>query len=310
MRRLMPRLLLVISLLLAACGPTVPLQIAIRQALVDVFYGSPHKAAVATAPVPLYQPPPPLNFTYPIPSSYPVATAAPCAALAELAVPRDPATSYVSGPPPKGSYSMRSKGTVTAGSIKNQPLPPQLSLIRPDRPLPGTDQVDGSYSDYALVTGYSATVYTEFDFRLAPDNAATPGILLTGLKWRDPVRGSLDFVPQQPMQFLQTPVAVNQSWEAAGWDPIDQASVELQASIPKKDTVDACGVPLDAHQLAISGNVVTPSLVLTWTASYDIGTQFGGLILAEDVQLSNVGSTTYSYDETSIINTKPALPAP
>ena len=306
MRRLAPRLLLGFAVLLAGCGPVVPLEIAMRQALVDVFYGSPHKAAPPAAPLPVYQPPPPFNFSYPLPPPV-YATAAACPALPELAVPKDVASAAIYGPPPVGRYVMRTKGTVAQGIIKI-PLPLQLNLIRPDEPAAGTDQVDGAYHDYQLVTGFSANTYTEFDLRLAPDNAATPGILLTALKWHDPVRGNLDFEPQEPMQFLQTPVAINTTgWESAGWDPVAQASVEWTATIPKKDTVNACGVPLDAYQLAISGNIVTPSQVLTWNASYDIGTQFGGLILAEHVQFSDV-ATGYSYDETSIIDSEPAFP--
>ena len=122
------------------------------------------------------------------------------------------------------------------------------------------------------------------------------------------MRGTLDFAPQQPMQLLQTPVAVNQSWQSAGWDPIGQASIALQASIPKKDTVNACGIALDSYQLAISANIVTPAAVLTWTGQYDIGTQFGGLILAEHVHYNDV-QNNYQYDETSIINEKPAFPS-
>jgi hypothetical protein len=206
---------------------------------------------------------------------------------------------------------MRSMGAYSLASTKGA-LPSQLSLMRPDQPAPGSDQVDGSYVDYTLVTGFSATTYTEFDFRLAPNNSATPGLLLTGMKWRDSVRGNFDFVPQAPMQFLQTPVSINNSWQSAGWDPIDQTSVELQAQIPKKDTVNACGTPLDTYQVAITGTIISPTFQLSWTADYDIGTQFGGLILAEHVKLSgpdrvqNTGDS-YAYDETSIINSVPPL---
>lgn len=306
MRKLAPRLLLALLAVSVACGPVVPLEIAMRQALVDVFYGSPHKAMSPTARVPIYQPPPAINFEYPPPPAA-LPTAPPCAKLGQLAVAKDVATSFIPGPPARGTYAMRTTGTVALGKIK-LPLPPQLSEIRPGRPVPGSDQVDGAYSDYALVTGFDAKTYTEFDLRLAPDNAATPGILLTELKWHDPVRGNLDFMPQQPMQFLQTPVAIGQSWQSAGWDPFGQASIAIQASIPRKDTVNACGVALDSYQLAISANVVTPSVVLNWTAQYDIGTQFGGLILAEHVQFSDV-QNNYKYDETSIIDSKPAFPS-
>lgn len=187
-----------------------------------------------------------------------------------------------------------------------------MYLIQPGQPKRGTDQVDGSYYDYSMITGYSKTNYTQFNLRLANNNSATPGILVTSMQMRDPLRGDFTLVPAQPFQLLPTPVSVGLSWQAAATDPIEQTSIEFQANIPKKDTVDACGTPLDSFQVHISGNLVSPTFQLTWTADYDIGTQYGGLILAEHVNLSGPDSIrspaeTYTYDETSIINTQPPL---
>lgn len=303
--------LLGILLLGSGCGPVVPLEVAMRQALITVFAGH-HQPPALPSPPPVYAPPPPLNLSFPAEITPPAVAVPACAALSEFAVVRDPATALITAPPPPGTYRLRSSGTYSLAGTTGK-LPSVLALSQPAPATSGTDQVDGAFKDYSLVTGSGPTSYTEFGFRLAPDNPGTPGILLTALHWRDSVRGDLDFVPGQPLQFLPTPVAVGNTWSAAATDPIDQTSIALQGSIPKRDTVNACGVALDSFQVHIAGDIVSPTFQLTWTADYDIGTQFGGLILAEHVTLSGPDrirslGDSYSYDETSIIDSQPAFP--
>jgi hypothetical protein len=302
-----------ILLLSSGCGPAVPLEVAMRQALITVFAGH-HQPSPSPSLPPVFAPPPPLNLNFPAGAPLPMPSAPPpCPDLNEFAVVKDPATALISGPPPMASYLMRSTGTYSLASTSAK-LPTTLALVQPAQPKSGTDQVNGAFHDYSLITASSPSAYTAYGFRLAPDNPATPGILLTSLHWKDSVRGDFDFVPDQPLQFVPTPVAVTTSpWTAAGTDPIDQTSVTLQGTIPKRETVNACGVALDAFQVHITGNIVSPTFQLTWTADYDIGTQFGGLILKEDVALSGPDSVrnagdSYTYKETSIIDSQPEFP--
>jgi hypothetical protein len=291
----------------------VPLEVAMRQALITVFAGR-HQPSPAPAPPAVFVPPPPLNL--PFPAFQPAAMPSPpptCPALSKFAVVKDPATALISGPPPMASYLLRSAGTYSLATASGK-LPSALALTQPAQPVAGTDQVDGAYHDYSLITASSPSSYVAYGFRLAPNNTATPGILLTSLHWRDSVRGNFDFVPDQPLQFLPTPVApTSNPWTSAGTDPIDQTSVTLQGTIPKRETVNACGVALDSFQVHIAGNIVSPTFQLTWTADYDIGTQFGGLILAEHVALSGPDSVRnlgdqYAYDEISAIDEQPEFP--
>ena len=155
--------------------------------------------------------------------------------------------------------------------------------------------------------------YWAFDFRLANNNQAAPGIEIVSMGWKDAVRGNFAFFPTVPVQFIKTPLAVGDSWTSAGADPTNQTSVQISGKVPAKVTVNACGVALDAYQVHIDGQIASPTVQLTWTADYDIGPQYGGLILAEYVQLTGPdrvrnNGDTYSYDETSIINTVPAKP--
>lgn len=301
-----------ILLLSSGCGPVVPLEVAMRQALITVFAGH-HQPSPSPSLPPVYAPPPPLNLSFSTGAPLPAPSAPPpCPDLSEFAVVKDPATALISGPPPMASYVMRSSGTYSLATTSGK-LPTALALVQPAQPKPGTDQVNGSFQDYSLLTASGPSTYTAYGFRLAPNNPVTPGILLTALHWKDSVRGDFDFVPDQPLQFVPTPVAVGNTWSSAGADPIDQTSIQLNGKVSQRETVNACGVALDSFQVQISGTIVSPTFQLTWTANYDIGTQFGGLILKEDVTLSgpdsvhNVGDT-YAYKETSIIDTQPEFP--
>lgn len=316
--RIIRLLLAVMVLAMSACGPVVPTELAMRQVQIDVKYGAQHSATPAPTPGNVFTPPS-LNFAtpefVPLPPA-PVASPPPplCPALSAFAVPKEPATPVITGAPPKGMYVMRSSGTYSLASTKGA-LPTSVFLVQPNDPVTGSDQVDGTFADYSLVEAQDQATYWGFDFRLAPGNTATPGILITAMHWRDKVRGNLDFFPEQPVQFLPTPVSIGNTWTAVGTDPIDQTSMTLQGSIPAKTTVDACGTALDSFDVHISGNIVSPTAQLTWTADYDIGTQFGGLTLAEHVTLSGPDSgqspgDTYTYDATSTINSTPPAPQP
>ena len=307
------------ALMVAGCGPTVPLELAMRQQQVDVKFSGPLPSpSPATAPL-AYTLPPPLNLSPAL--TVPPATRPPasCPALAELAVPKDPATSgRIANPPPNGSYAMRSGGTYSLGPVNATPttkgsLSPVLTNLRSDSPHPGSNSLDGAYQDYLVFLAHDFQNYWAFDLRLANNNQAAPGIEIVSMGWKDAVRGNFAFFPTVPMQFIKTPLAVGDSWNSAGVDPNNQTSVQISGSVPAKVTVNACGVALDAYQVHISGQIASPTIQLTWTADYDIGPQYGGLILAEHVQLSgpdrvrNAGDS-YAYDETSIINTVPAKP--
>jgi hypothetical protein len=308
-----------ILLLSSGCGPVVPLEVAMRQALITVFAGH-HQPTPEPSLPSVYAPPPVLNLGFasgaplPMPSTPP-----PCPELNEFAVVKDPATALIPGPPPMANYVMRSSGSYSfataSGTVPTTSgkLPASLALVQPAQPKAGTDQVNGTFHDYSLITVSGPGAYTAYGFRLAPDNPATPGILLTSLHWKDSVRGDFDFVPDQPLQFLPTPVAVGNTWSSAGSDPIDETSIQLNGSVSKRETVNACGVALDSFQVQISGTIVSPTFQLSWTAAYDIGTQFGGLILKEDVTLSGPDSVRsvgdiYTYKETSIIDNEPEFP--
>jgi len=312
MKRKSTLTLLGILLLSSGCGPTVPLEVAMRQALITVFAGH-HPPSPSPSLPPAYAPPPPLNLGFQAYTPPPPAVFS-CPDLSEFVVVKDPATALISGPPVLAQYLMRSSGKYSLGSVSGK-LPTTIAIAQPAPPKPGNDQVDGAFQDYSLITGPSASAYTYYGFRLAPNNAATPGILLTSLHWKDPVRGSFDFFPDQPLQFLPTPVSPNTSnpWAASGTDPFDQTSVTLQGTVPKRVTINACGVPLDSFDVQISGNIVSPTFQLTWKADYYIGTQFGGLILGEHVTFSGPDRTrnlgdSYAYDETSTINVQPEFP--
>ena len=298
-----------LALMVAGCGPTVPLELAMRQRQVDVKFAGPQASPSPVPPV-AYNLPPPLNLGG-IGAAPPPVTVqpSPCPALAELAVAKDPATAGIRNPPPSGSYLMRSGGSYQLGTTKGT-LSPVLTNLRSDSPHPGSDSLDGPYQDYLVFLAHDFQNYWAFDLRLANDKPATPGVQIVSMGWKDAVRGDFAFFPTAPLQFIQTPLAIGNSWTSAGVDPNNETSVELSGSVPGKVTVNACGTALDAYQVHISGQIASPTLQLAWTADYDIGSQYGGLILAEKVQLSGTDSVQksgamYSYDETSIINTVP-----
>lgn len=315
---LRPALVLLAILLLSGCGPTLQLEVVLRQVAIDVLYGAQHHAAPAAAaqqaaapvyvPPPLIIPSPPSVTAEPTPTPSPTPTV--CATLNPFAVVEDPATATISGPAVSGSYYMRQKGTYSLASTNG--IFPEVLQRQVSSAPPGSDPILGTYTQFSVSDHSGGSTYAT-SYLLAPNHTITPGMYISGMLWDDAVRGKLTFQPSQPLLFMQTPVSVGSSWQSASTDTIDQVSVSLQGSVVKRDTVNACGVALDSFQVHIAGNIVAPTQQFTWTGDYDVATQFGGLIISEHVTFSGPDRTqavgdSYASDDTLVIDAKPAKP--
>jgi hypothetical protein len=78
-----------------------------------------------------------------------------------------------------------------------------------------------------------------------------------------------------------------------------------------RDHVDACGTVLDAWTVSVTGTIASASTTtnLAITATYHVATQFGGIIVADDVQLNGTDhGTSAAYHDASVISTRPQDP--
>lgn len=60
----------------------------------------------------------------------------------------------------------------------------------------------------------------------------------------------------------------------------------VRGTVTDKGRVNACGTPLDSWTVKVNGRLLGPAKDLTVTATYQVGTQFGGFVLADEVVIS------------------------
>jgi hypothetical protein len=306
-----PRLLLVaVAVSLTACGPTPPFELAVHAVPGDVAYGaqstpSPSAAAGPGAAAPPPPGAPPLIYGAPAPppattfAPKPAATPAPTCATAPVdAVPALAADPSATVPPVPATYAWHEQGTYTLGGGAPLPFPPQLThtvanVSAPDATggytfdvtssaggLTGLQQVTSSYQVIPPPQGTT-------DVQGASTSTAA-GLYLTGMVAKDnnlPTARAARFTP--PILLMQFPGTDLPSWNTAGTDSATGTTIKLSAAVTKHVSVDACGTVVDAWEVTASGTLVGPDQNLTLNnLTYDVATQFGGLIVRESDDVS------------------------
>jgi hypothetical protein len=98
------------------------------------------------------------------------------------------------------------------------------------------------------------------------------------------------FAPLPPgIELLQTNAAPGQSWLSAAVDPASTLAEEAQGSNVGDVRVNGCGKKYDAWKVRVTSTVLGLSERLTEVDTLSIGSEYGGLILAEQQHIT--GST-------------------
>ncbi|HVE92499.1 MAG TPA: hypothetical protein VNE62_09415 [Actinomycetota bacterium] len=314
------------ALLASGCAKS-DFRVGTREFAQDIILGDQSKSP-APAPVPgsnpvpvgfpsFLQPVPPRVLT---PGALPVATRppklrGPCPA----ADPNDAALLAAGNrsplPPKAGSYTFRNApGGFTQTGAARTALP-ELSR----RTVSDIRQGGQSFEYDVAETLGDATTTNRFEVR---NDGPTPerGLyLVRTTSGRDVFqpRPRILIMPFPPPEFgtnLEDEAAqtAGPTFRSAGTDPEHQVTMALEGRLnPEKDRVDACGEWVDAINVVItSGRIVAPGKDVTFKGRYGVATQYGGLIVRDEIEQSGTeGLTPVSRKNTATIAEVPREPA-
>ena len=303
-----------------ACGPKHSTELAMKQYSTDIVFGTQSRPAPAppvagAEPAPAFPsfivPPPPspttpagsLPTTTSRPAGPPAATRA-CPPDDPFVFPQDPATSAVFRPPTAGSYTFRQEGNVTVSGAPAIALPAQS--IRRVGNVTGTPATGLNFD--VAIESLGDTTTTTYQARQSTGDPTLDGVFITHVVTRR-ASGSIDeFAPANGVRILPLPAAAGATWNDVGTDPVRGTSMVVQGTVDAdKARVNACGTPLDAWGVQVSGRLLGPNKDLTLTAAYAVGTQLGGFVLREQVSLSGTdgGSSVHLTSAATINDPRP-----
>jgi hypothetical protein len=294
MTRRLPLLLL--CLLLAACGaPERTLDLGFKEVPSDVVLGAQSSPTPTAGPVAVPPPPPPSVVTLPpppyeIPSpgtapSPPPALSSPtaCPQPDPLAAPAIEAPNTIPKPPVQAAYLFDNKGTfsVTGPDARTGTFP--ASTVRlfhnVQRGSAGSFQYDVSerIGDTTTTTTYG--VVTD---GVVPDQQN--GLFLARMTYRRSDGVTAQFAPTPPLRIAALPLVRGTASDQSAVDPETQTAMSFTSVIEGKARVYACGQPLDTWTVHLSkGRLLSPDQDLEFDATYQLATQFGGIIVQDVV---------------------------
>ena len=316
-------LLVATAALLAGCGgPDRTLDVDFKEVPSNVVLGaqsSPTPLAPVvgptTAPVPLVAlPPPPSVVTLPPPPFAvpqpgqtfrpppPPPAEVPCPVVDPLKAPAVEAPSTVSTRPVAAAYLFRNTGTFeVSGADARRGTFPKVSLRTVSGALEGQNgflfEVAETLGDITTTTVYDVVL------RQPIGSPFAPGVYIVRVTSRgaDGQQSVFEPVPELPLAAF--PLTRGQKVDARGVDPRTGTAMSFTSTVTGKARVDACGEPLDSWTLDLTnGRLVSPTQDLEFTATYSVGTQFGGLILQDTVAFAGTdGDAGISRTKTSRI---------
>lgn len=317
------RFAILLLALTAACGPHVPLSLAVQEVPLAILLGlqpqAPQKITIYVQAPPVTLPellPPGLA---PVPSPTPT----PCPSAPPGTDPLVPASPDLLGEPRAGVYPVRLGGSwqpdVTKSAAYAFPQAGTMTVSQPAPLLPAGSS-DYTYSVTDVPAGSDGQERVETDFLVVPSNPTesapagqvvtqAAGIFITAIKTTGAHPSS--FVPSTPITYLNLPLAVGTSWTTAGTDPTTGTTLNLSAAVDASPQthgtgryrVDACGQIYDSWEVHATGTLVGPGENLNLDWYYDVATQFGGLelrhALAESGQFNGVTDATQGLSQGS-----------
>jgi hypothetical protein len=308
-----------VLLLVTACGgPQRQVDIGIKEVPSDVVLGA--HATPSPAPGPTATPgsttppppsvvalPPPTFEVGPEPTPTLVAPSPPsCGTANPLEAPAREAPPTISAPPVKALYVFRDVGSyAVSGADARKGTFPATSLRTVGNIVRSSDT---SFTfDVAELLG-DVTTTTTYD---VVGTAVVPAALPAGiyLKQVKSVRGqsASTFAPSPELELAGFPLVRGAAVTSSGVDPQTATSMRFTSTVTGKARVDACGTPLDSWVLELTGGkLINPTQNLDFSATYNVGTEYGGLLLRERTAFAGTdGSDGVSRTNTATITTTP-----
>jgi hypothetical protein len=296
---------IVVCGMVSACGPTAPLEVAVREYPSSVDYGSAATPAPSAPPITVPAPEPapapvPAQPQLPQASSAPavvvvVTAPAACPAAGPLDPAVQPATPESTSAPQAATYDWRVSGTLTTAGSAPKAFPAKATE-QVTNVTSAAASSSGSYTFDVVdsAAGLDGTQTVTTSFQVVPEPAGgqvsgepttqASGVYITRVTTANAVAGAAPttFVPTPPILYLPFPADLNPapSWQV---NSADGATVEqYSAQIKGHGRVDACGKVLDAWHVQITGGSITsPTESLQLSGDYYVGTEYGGIPLED-----------------------------
>jgi hypothetical protein len=310
-----------VLLLATACGgPQRPVDIGFKEVPSDVILGA--HATPSPAPSPLaspssFAPPPPSVIALPPPTfeilpepSPPAPVPAPsCPAADPLQPPNREAPPAIAAPPAKATYIFRNVGSYAiSGADARKGTFPATSLRTVDH-IVRSSESNFSFDVSELLADVTTTTTYDVIGASPLPAALAPGIYLKQVK---SVRGTSTstFAPSPELELASFPLVRGAAVKSSGVDPQTATSMQFTSTVTGKARVDACGTNLDTWVLDLTaGKLISPTQNLDFSATYSMGTQYGGLLLRERTAFAGTdGSDGVSRTNTSTITMTPKVP--
>jgi hypothetical protein len=338
--------LLAVGLVASGCaGPKEPLEIGVKEFPSDVILGAHDKPAPPAAMLPpdmLQLPPAFLTPSIVSPGVLPTVPLAPpprppCPEADPLIPPKRETFDKVSVPPVAATLAYRNKGAsersgADAGKAEYE--------VNSTRTVENVKKAADGTSTFDVVSVLQDTT-TRTSYRIVPVGGPateTPGLYVAAITSKRGTEAERAFNPTPDLRLLQFPAELGTRWQTAGSDPVAGKTAAWSVVILARGQVDACGTPLRTLTVVVDGTLRDcaprpaqappgdpvcpptapgapeagvndagdPSTQIV-KATYEIGTQYGGLVLADTVDVSG-SAPDYGYhlSNQAIINAEPA----
>lgn len=312
--------------LTASCGREASRPIGIKEYPGDIVFGDqalppPPPVPPSAEPTPTFPgfivPPAPretfdLEPVTTTPSSAPstTTTAVPvaCPDLDPFAVPAVEEQGVVTQPPAPQTLTYRLAGGVTVDG-KTTPLPASEQRTVG---VPGAAEVALFRFNVGVKQGAAETVTTyQVDQRSGNNDA--DGISIVQIRTSDQVATDA-FTPSAPIKVMPLPPVKGKNFTGAGADPLHGTAITIYGELVDKVRVNACGVAVEGWQVKVGSDPTTgqpssiqaPGRNLTMSGTYVVSTQFGGLIVADDLVLDGTeDGRRVTKKQASTTNTEP-----
>ncbi|MGI8792954.1 MAG: hypothetical protein ACR2H3_07245 [Acidimicrobiales bacterium] len=320
MRRSFLGLVVALSLLASGCATTPTVPIGMKEYPADIVYGD-QSTPAPPPPVPAADPRPAFpGFIAPPAPRPPSPTSPPttrqptttlpvvrCPADNPLDVPKREASPSVGSTPSVGRYPFRQTGHSKVDGTVVATLAPetehQVDAIR-------DVALESFRFDVGVLQGDATTTTTYEVNRRGVEN----GLHIAQIRTSDPL-GTSAFTPSAPVKLLPFPAVIGARWRSAGTDPLHQVTLSINGLVRGKTRVNACGTPLDAWLVEVGrdpqtdqpSRIVGPQKSIELTGTYAVATQFGGMIIAENITMrgSDQGQQVEVTRDAAINNSNP-----
>jgi hypothetical protein len=231
-----------------------------------------------------------------------------CATANPLQAPPREAPTSISVSPAKASYVFRDVGSYSvSGADARKGTFPTTSL----RTVSNIARSSSGFTfEVAELLGEVTTTTTYDVVTSSPVPAALPpGIYIERVVSRQgQATSSFESAPE--LELAAFPLTRGASVTASGTDPRTATSMTFTSTVSGKARVDACGKPLDSWVLDLTaGKLFSPTQNLDFSSTYNLGTQYGGLMLRERTAFAGTDNGDgVSRTNTATISTSPKLP--